>query len=65
MKSNENIIDRAKSDPEPHEHDDDLFHALQFRAHPSAPPAMAAGVISKLWEMADIVKTLGDRKLPK
>jgi hypothetical protein len=45
----------------PRAHDGDLFHALQFRAHPSdleVTPAMAAGVTPKLWEMSDMVKVL-------
>jgi hypothetical protein len=41
--------------------DDDFFHAPQFRARPQTlkvTPAMAAGVTSKLGEMADMVVVL-------
>jgi hypothetical protein len=41
----------------------DLLYALQFRPHSSDvenSPAMAAGVTSKLWEMADMLKVLED-----
>jgi hypothetical protein len=52
-----------KEGRKPRAYDGDLLHALQFRAHHQTlkiTPAMAAGVTSKLWEMADMVKVLED-----
>ena len=44
-------------------HDGCLFHALQFRSHPSNLANHASdggGVTPKLWEMSDLVKVLED-----